>query len=240
MENHMLRGQAMKAYGYIRCSTTLQSSEGVTLKNQAQRIQDWCKANGHELVQVFEDAGLSGSKVARREGLKQALEAVKAAKGILVVYSLSRLSRSITDACQITDGLQKAGASLASLSERVDLTTASGTMLFQMLCVFASGERMQLVERVKSAMQYKKRQGKRVGTVPFGWSLGSDLETLVEHEEEQKTLRMIVAMDGKDKSLREIVEELEAKMRRTKNGGSWKRETVRQILKRKAGLKLAA
>jgi DNA invertase Pin-like site-specific DNA recombinase len=56
----------MKAFGYVRCSTSMQSTEGVTLQNQSQRIADWCKTNGHELVKVYEDAGLSGSKVVNR------------------------------------------------------------------------------------------------------------------------------------------------------------------------------
>jgi site-specific DNA recombinase len=217
----------------------MQSTEGVTLQNQSQRIADWCKANGHELVKVYEDAGLSGSKVANREGLKQALEAVKAARGILVVYSLSRLSRNIVHASQITEALDKAGASLASISEKVDLTNASGRLYFNLLLCFAQGERATLQERVKSAMQFKARQGKRVGTVPFGW-VCKDGENLTPCATEQKTLALILDLSAQGRSLKAIVEALKAKGCQTKNGGAWKRETVRQIVKRNQALKVAA
>ena len=156
------------------------------------------------------------------------------------VYSLSRLSRSIVDASQITDALQKAGASLASISEKVDLSTPSGVLFFNLLLCFAQNERATLQDRVRSAMQYQKRQGKRVGTVPFGWSLGPDGVTLVEQTEEQATLGRILSASAKGHSLKAIVETLEAEGRRTKNGGTWKRETVRQIVKRNLAQEVAA
>jgi site-specific DNA recombinase len=217
----------------------MQSTEGVTLQNQSQRIAEWCKANGHELVKVYEDAGMSGSKLANRGGLKQAMEAVKAARGILVVYSLSRLSRNIVHASQITEALERSHASLASISEKVDLTTASGKLHFNLLLCFAQGERATLQERVKSAMQFKAKQGKRVGTVPFGW-VCKDGENLIPYATEQKTLGLILDLNAQGKSLKAIVEVLEAKGCQTKNGGAWKRETVRQIVKRNQAQKVAA
>lgn len=230
----------MKAYGYIRVSTTMQSQDGVSLGNQRDRIQALCVASGYDLCGMFEDSGLSGSKVSNRNGLKTALDTVTKEKAVLVVYSLSRLSRSITDAIEITKRLQKSGSALVSICEKIDLTSASGAMLFHMLCVFSQGERAQLAERVKSAMQFKKRQGRRVGTVPFGWDLASDMQTLVENPTEQATLSRILELTAEGKSLKAIVEKLEAQGCRTKLGGPWKRESVRQIVKRNQILKVAA
>ena len=230
----------MKAFGYIRVSTTMQSADGCSLANQAQLIESWTEKNGHELVRTFSDAGLSGAKMGNREGLRQALEAVKAARGILVVYSLSRLSRSIVDASQITDSLQKSGASLASISEKVDLSTSAGVLFFNLLLCFAQNERAVLQDRVRSAMVFQKRQGKRVGTVPMGWNVAHDGVTLVENAEEQTTLHLILDLSAQGQSLNAIVERLEAKGCVTKNGGRWHRETVRQIVKRNQSLQVAA
>jgi site-specific DNA recombinase len=237
---YIILGVQMRVYGYLRCSTQMQV-EKETLANQRDRIQAWCSVNGHELVAVYEDAGLSGSKVSNREGLKGALEVVTKDKGsILCVYSISRLSRNLIQATEIIQRLEKAGCALVSLSEKIDLTTAAGSLYCNLLLCFAQGERAQLQERVKSAMQFRKRQGKLVGTVPFGWAVGQDGETLIAESGEQETLALMQRLSAKGKSLSDIVEALEVKGLRSKKGGPWKRESVRQILKRSQTERIAA
>jgi len=73
-----------------------------------------------------------------------ALEAAIKNKAVLVVYSLSRFSRRTVDCLNLAEDLVKHGASLVSLSERVDLTTASGLMVFRLLSVMAEAERDHL------------------------------------------------------------------------------------------------
>src|SRR5271169_1320089 len=108
----------MRAIGYVRVSTAVQVSEGVSLDAQRARIAAWAAANGAELPEVFTDAGLSGGRADNRPGLQAALDAACTAKAALVVYSLSRLARSTQDALNISQRLGKAGADLVSLSER--------------------------------------------------------------------------------------------------------------------------
>ena len=51
---------------------------------------------------------------------KASLAAACGNKAALVVYSISRISRSTKDTLAIADKLQKAGADLVSLSEQID------------------------------------------------------------------------------------------------------------------------
>ena len=51
------------AIGYIRVSTERQAQEGVSLEAQQARIEQWCQANGYELVKVEVDAGISGKSM---------------------------------------------------------------------------------------------------------------------------------------------------------------------------------
>ena len=108
----------MKVFGYTRVSTADQAAEGVSLDAQTDRINAWCRLKGDsfELAEVFVDAGLSGKRSDNRPGLQSALESVSEARGILVVYSLSRLARSVPDAYSILQRLDKAGAHLVSLT----------------------------------------------------------------------------------------------------------------------------
>lgn len=223
----------MKAIGYARVSTEGQAVDGVSLDAQRERIGAWAKANGYELAGLHVDAGLSGSK-SNRPGLQAALAQVCDEKGVLVVYSLSRLARSTKDTLAIAERLDRAGADLASLSERLDTTTAAGKMLFRMLAVLAEFERDQISERTATAMRHMKAQGKRVGAVPFGFDLAADGETLIPNEAEQEALGVLRAARRSGSSLRHIAADLSARGIRPKHGGEWKPETVRQILLREA------
>ena len=150
----MYTGCVHRAIGYIRVSTEDQVQQGVSLAAQRKKIEAWCDLNDHELLALEEDAGISGASADRRPGLQAALDAACRNKATLVVYSLSRLARSTMDALLIAERLEKAGADLVSLSERIDTTSAAGKMVFRMLAVLAEFERDQLAERTKTAMQH--------------------------------------------------------------------------------------
>ena len=195
------------AIGYVRVSTDGQAQDGVSLDAQRAKIAAWCELNDYTLTAVHVDAGISG-KNCNRPGLQAALS--DCGKGnALVVYSLSRLSRSIRDTMDISDKLAKSGADLVSLSEKIDTTSAAGKMVFRLLAVMNEFERDQISERTKSALQHKKAQGERVGTIQYGYRLADDGIALIEDENEQQVISAIHSMRDSGLSLRKIVVELE-------------------------------
>jgi site-specific DNA recombinase len=92
----------MKVIGYARVSTEKQVKEGISLEAQVAKIKAWAELNDSEIISIFKDAGISGAKE-NREGLNQALELATKEGAALVVYSLSRLSRSTRLTCEIGD-----------------------------------------------------------------------------------------------------------------------------------------
>ena len=199
----------MKAIGYVRVSTAGQVEDGVSLDVQQARIAAWCEANGYELVETLVDAGLSGSRADNRPALQAALAAAAAQKAALVVFSLSRLARSTSDAIAISERLDKAGADLVSLSERIDTTSATGKMVFRMLAVLAEFERDQIAERTSAAMQHKATKGEYIGGgVPYGFDLSDDGVHLVENPAEQKVVTEAMRLREAGLSLRAVAEEL--------------------------------
>jgi site-specific DNA recombinase len=153
--------------GYTRVSTGGQAVDGVSLDAQRERIEAWCRANDHELTDVRVDAGLKGGRADNRPALQVALDTVCQSRGVLVVYSLSRLARSTRDTLEIAERLDRAGADLVSLTERIDTTTAAGRMVFRMLAVLAEFERDLISERTTTALRHKQHQGeKQAGTFP--------------------------------------------------------------------------
>lgn len=52
-----------RAVGYIRVSTQGQVRDGYSLVYQRDEIMRYCADNGIELIQIYEDKGISGAKV---------------------------------------------------------------------------------------------------------------------------------------------------------------------------------
>lgn len=228
------------AVGYVRVSTERQATEGVSMEAQEARIRAWAAYQGIELAAVHVDAGLSGGRADNRPGLQAALADVCKRRGILVVYSLSRMARSTTDAGNISKRLEKAGADLVSLSEKIDTTSAMGRFVYRMLASLAELEREQISERTTDALAFKRRQGKRIsGRIPYGYRLeGKDL---VEVPAEQEVIRLILEWRARGISLRAIAAELEARQVTRQNGStSWPSNVVLMIARRAAKLREVA
>jgi len=227
--------QTRQAVVYIRVSTAEQASEGVSMEAQASKASAWCELTSVEIAATYTDAGLSGKRSDNRPALQQALADVVARRGVLVVYSLSRLSRSTRDAITISEKLSKAGAELVSLTERLDTTTASGRAFFGVVAVMSQLERELLAERTKAAMAHKQAQGERVGAVPFGFDLDADGVHLIPNVQEQETIDLVHKLHDAGYTLRAIADELTAQGITTKQGKAvWHFASVNRILSRVA------
>jgi site-specific DNA recombinase len=220
-----------KAVAYIRVSTELQASEGVSLEAQRAKIAAWCLLNDYELSDTFTDEGISGSRMANRPGLLKAIEHACKTSSALVVYSLSRLSRSTKDTLELGEKLEKSGADLVSLSEKIDTTSAAGKMVFRMLAVLAEFERDQISERTKLGLRHKKAKGERVGKVPFGYDLASDGIQLMKNDLEQSIIVAMKDLRHEGATLQSICNDLKELGVLTKSGKSeWTPSTVKHII----------
>jgi len=215
-----------KAIGYIRVSTQKQADEGVSLDAQRAKIEAWCLTNDYELAGIHCDEGISGTK-SNRDGLLAAM--AEAGKGTaLVVYSLSRLTRSTKDLLAFTEQLDHQGADLISLTEKIDTTTAAGKMVFRMLGVLNEFERDQVSERTKEALAHKKANNQVYNHTPYGFKRhGMDL---IPCAKEGKILTRIDAWRNQGKSLRAIARQLNEQGVPSKRGGQWYASAVRSVI----------
>lgn len=219
----------MKAIGYIRVSTAGQAEDGVSLEAQKAKIRAWAQANDAELVHIFEDQGISGTK-GDRPGLLGALEYATHHKAALIVYSLSRLSRSTRDTLEIAENLDKANADLVSLSEKIDTTTAAGKMVFRMLAVLNEFERDQISDRTKAALSYKKANREKTGgLVPYGFKVDSEGH-LHEDQTEQEVINRILELRAKGWNYSAISRELNRLGYKTKTGKTWYPQQVKNVI----------
>jgi site-specific DNA recombinase len=222
----------MKCVTYCRVSTTSQGEEGVSLEMQQSRVTAWCAANGYEQEAVFVES-MSGGKASNRPELLKAIALVCKVRGVLVVYSLSRLARSVKDTLAIAERLEKSGANLASLTERIDTNSALGKMVFRLLSTLNEFEKDQLSERTESAMAHLRRSNRLISSkVPFGYQLNEDGETLTTNPAEYAALAKMAAWRSEGMSYAAIAGSLTKEGIATKEGRRWYPATVRYILQR--------
>lgn len=218
-----------KAIGYVRVSTGKQVEEGISLDAQIAKIQAWASLNDYELVKIYSDEGITGTSLNKRDGMLQALSRVK--KGMaFICYSLSRISRDTIDTIQISRTIERAGADLVSLSEKIDTTGASGKMIFNMLAVLNQFERDQTAERTKLAMQFKKAKNQAYSPTPYGYDRVDD--ALIINVEEALIVTRIRDMANQDLGPSAIARILNEEGIPTKTGKRWRANTIFYLLQR--------
>ncbi len=89
----------------------------------------------------------------------------------VLTWRLDRLSRNLSDLILLADRFGQAGVALHSFTEKIDLSSATGRMFYNILGSFAQFYREQLAENVRMGMQQAVRQGKWVNRPKTGYDL---------------------------------------------------------------------
>lgn len=114
---------------------------------------------------VVADPGKSGKNL-ERPGLQQLLSMVDAGHvGHILVWRLDRLSRNLSDLILLADRFGQADVALHSFTEKLDLSSATGRMFYNILGSFAQFYREQLAENTRLGMRQAVREG-RWTTIP--------------------------------------------------------------------------
>ncbi|WP_460452590.1 recombinase family protein [Alsobacter sp. SYSU BS001988] len=133
----------------------------VSTQGQDHTLQmDALKAAGCE--RIFTET-VSGMRKDRPE-LRAALDFAREGD-VIVVYSLSRLARSVSNLLGIGDELQRRKIGLKSLTEAIDTTSPAGRFVFTLLGALGQMEVELLRERTKAGLQAARARG-RVGGRP--------------------------------------------------------------------------
>ena len=221
-----------KAIGYIRVSTEMQVNEGVSQDAQSAKIRAYCELNELELIEIVCDAGKS-AKTTNRDGLQKCLAAIASGEAsAIVVYKLDRLSRKVLDTLNLISEIESHGASLHSISEKLDTSSALGKFFVNMTAALAQLERDQISERVTMAMAHKKDEGQHCGAAPFGFEMVD--KELQRVESQHNAIAIITEMRANGAALRTIADHLNGEGIPTQRGGNWQASTINNILKREA------
>lgn len=96
--------------------------------------------------------------------LEQCLKALRQGD-VLVVWRLDRLSRNVSELLTTISGLAADKVGFESLNEKIDTTSATGNLIFQVFAALAEFERNVISERTKAGLRAARSRG-RVGGRP--------------------------------------------------------------------------
>lgn len=147
---------------YARVSTAEQAKG---LDSQIFALRNFCEQNKITDWELFADENQSGTK-ASRPSLDRMMAAVE--KGEIenvIVFAFSRYARSVTHMLKGLEVMKKHGTNFISLSEKLDLNTSLGHVVFVIISAIAQLERDLIAERVKNGLAAAKARGKIIGRV---------------------------------------------------------------------------
>src|ERR1700727_1156685 len=157
----------VRAAIYMRVSTT----DGQTTENQRMALASVAAHRRWEIVQTYEDAGISGAKGRdQRPAFNQMLkDAVLGRFQVLMVWSIDRLGRSVLHVASAMAEMDAAGVALYSDQQAIDSTSPFGKAMMQMACVFGELEREMIRARVVAGLNRVREQGiKKLGRPQVG------------------------------------------------------------------------
>jgi len=159
--------------GYARVST---EDQKLDLQKDAL-IKAGCE-------KIFEDHGFSGRNT-NRPGFKEVIDFLQ--KGdVLVVWKLDRLGRGLKQLVNTIEDLGEKGIQFKSLTDNIDTTTASGSLIFGIMAVLAQHERTIIVERTNAGLAAAKRRGILLGRKK---KIGAERHDVIKlYEDGKKTI----------------------------------------------------
>ena len=219
----------LKAVGYIRAS---KGEQKLTPLTQRETLAAWARQSGIELVEIFEDLGVSGAaRLDQRPGMLGALDALTEHKaGWLVVAKRDRLTRDVLTGAMIERLAFRVGAQVAAADGAGNGEGPEAQLMRRLLDVFAEYERAIISARTKAILASKKRRGERTGGIPYGYCLEEDGKHLVANQEEQEIIKEAAKLKATGLSLRKVGDELDRQGKRPRGGGEWHAETIKRLL----------
>lgn len=155
---------------YMRVSTEDQAREGFSLPEQKERLEAFCKFKGYEIVDYYEDAGISAKTGNHRPEFERLKNDIKAKKiNTIVALKLDRITRSIYDWENLMTFLDENNAYLDCVNDEINTTSANGKMISRLLMSVSQNEIERTSERTKVGMAGAIKNGHIPHKAPLGY-----------------------------------------------------------------------
>ena len=137
---------------YIRVSTFDQAREGFSLREQEERLKEFCKFKRYNIYKVYQDAGIS-AKNNKRPAYQEMIEDVKKGNiNVIVALKLDRLTRSVYDIEKLMKFVNDYECDIDCMADESNTTTSNGRMVMRIMTSVSQNEIEKCSERTKFGM----------------------------------------------------------------------------------------
>lgn len=161
----------MKAALYARVSTHREEQKN-SLHNQDLIAQKLATDMGMTIERKYIES-VSGRGLKNRKAIQELLkDARNGVFEVLIVKSVSRLSRDLVKSKEIANQLERLGVRLIMPEDHYDSDDSDNTFNFNLMALFAEHESVKMSEKIKLGIRASAREGNFTGSVaPFGYRL---------------------------------------------------------------------
>lgn len=243
MSNAQTNRKSKAVVLYARVSTDRQAKKDLSIPDQLERMRSYAKAKDFEVLGEYVEEGRSATVDSRpvfQEMIHRVSNGEEAIHAI-IVHSLSRAFRNVTDLAVYLRDLRKIGIRLTSVTQDVDDSPIGKfvTLFYGLVDEMNSAENSKHVRR---ARRENARRGFFNGSkAPYGYKIAETKiightgyrKILVLDDEEGAVVREIYdlyekGMFGNPIGIKKIAEHLNSKC--LYRGQTWRAQTVQKIL----------
>lgn len=227
-----VRRDTLRVAAYCRVS----SDSSDQLHSYAAQIKSYTefigKHEGWELVDIYADEGLTGTRLDRREDFMRMMsDARKGKLDKVLVKSISRFARNTRDCLASLRELMALGVTVQFEKENIDTGTLTTELMVSVSGSLAQEESVSISKNQRMSYQRRMERGEFITCMaPFGYRM-VDGKNLVIAEDEAEVVRWMFDAYLSGHSTTWIADEMTRKGIPTAWGrGKWREPTIRKIL----------
>ena len=165
-----MKDEKKKCGLYMRVSTEDQAREGFSIPKQKERLESFCKFKGYEIIDYYQDAGISAKTGNHRLEFERLKDDIKAKRiNTIVVLKLDRITRSIYDWENLMTFLDENDAYLDCVNDEINTTSANSKMISRLLMSVSQNEIERTSERTKVGLAGAIKFGHIPHIAPLGY-----------------------------------------------------------------------
>lgn len=219
-----------KILGLVRVSTQRQSSDGLSLPAQIERLKAYAAFQGwpSDGLEIVEERAVSG-KARKRPAIESIKRRAKAGElSAVCVCRLDRAGRSTLELLEFIRVLKDARVAFHALDVGISTDTSMGEFLTTILAAVASLESDTIKSRTKFALAHARHEGRVYGRIPFGYKAKDG--KLVPDLRAMRAIERARHMRANNATLKDIGKMLEDSGFKGPQGGSWAPGSVAAML----------
>ena len=160
------------------------------MPEQKERLEVFCKFKGYEIIDYYQDAGISAKTGNHRPEFERLKDDIRAKKiNTIVSLKLDRITRSIYDWENLITFLDKNNAYLDCANDEINTTTANGKMVSRLLMSVSQNEIERTSERTKIGLAGAIKQGHIPHVAPLGYK-HEDKKLVVDYSTKDIVIRI--------------------------------------------------